>query len=450
MDRLEIKLLLFRLTFLPQFKHLAQIARKLVRFGQPLFSKINLKKFMHAEDLLKKVYSAITPARMMRAALVLTLMLFFTFGYIWLAAEVPPLGAYEKARLAMSGARHAEAEIYAPELLQRAELHWERAGELWQQESRKWRHQRRFRTATIATIRAARLADSAATVASARKDSLQLLAATGISLVREKIAALQEQFGKMPLRANVRERFIMGELAVIESELAYQRNDFVYAIARYRQAAAKVGSAGDEAAQMLHAYLANLPKWQKWVAETIAWSKQQKEPVIIVDKIAARSHIYKDGELLAEFPVELGARWVGHKKLRGDKATPEGRYQVIKLKERERTKYYKALEINYPNEEDVQHFRKAVARGELPRNAHPGGLIEIHGDGGKGINWTEGCVALRNDHMDEIYKLAKIGTPVTIVGSLHGLPALEQILSRARKPSHGNGVLNLNGTTHGK
>ncbi len=398
-----------------------------------------LKKIAEALlPALEKISTVITPKRILVAGSVLAAILFFAFVYIRATSEAPPLASFEKARLSLSQARHAEAWIYAPGLLQEAEASWAQAGVQWEQESQKWRHQRRFRKALIATIKTARLADSAATVAFVTKDSLQWLAATGISLVKEKIETLRAQFENLPVQSQLRSRFFQGELAILESELAFRREDYVHAVVCYHQAAERVGSAGDEATKILRTYLANIPKWQKWAAETIAWSKAQQDIAIIVDKIAARSQVYKAGELLVEFPIELGPRWVGHKKLRGDKATPEGRYHVTKRKERERTGYYKALEINYPNDEDKLGFREAVARGELPRTAHIGGLIEIHGEGGKGANWTAGCVALRNDHMDEVYKLAKIGTPVTIVGSLKGLPALEETFQNLRKHTNGH------------
>ncbi len=391
-----------------------------------------------AMPVLKKIAEAATPKRILAAASILTGTLLLTFGYIGLTSEVPPLTSFEKARLAISQARHAEAAIYAPELLQEAEAVWNQAATNWEQESKKWRHERRFRAATIATIKTARLADSAAAVAIVTKDSLQWLAATGISLVKEKIATLRTQFENLPMQSQLRSRFVLGELAIIESELAFHREDYFHSAARYKQAAEYVGSAGDEATKTLRAYLTNIPKWQRWAAETVAWSKEKREVAIIVDKIAARTQVYNAGEMVLEFPSELGPRWVGHKKLRGDNATPEGRYHVTKTKERERTRYYKALEINYPNDEDKTRFREAIARGEISRRAHIGGLIEIHGDGGKGVNWTAGCVALRNDHMDEVYELAKVGTPVTIVGSLKGLPALEEIFLNLRK-HHLNG-----------
>jgi murein L,D-transpeptidase YafK len=100
---------------------------------------------------------------------------------------------------------------------------------------------------------------------------------------------------------------------------------------------------------------------------------------------------------------------------------------VTKKKERGQSIYHKALEIDYPNERDRQRFRQAQVAGELPQNAHIGGLIEIHGEGGKGVNWTSGCVALTNKNMDAVFKLAKIGTPVTIVGALDGGAVLEKM-----------------------
>ena len=54
----------------------------------------------------------------------------------------------------------------------------------------------------------------------------------------------------------------------------------------------------------------------------------------------------------------------------------------------------------------------------LPASAKIGGLIEIHGNGGKGIDWTEGCIALTDKEMDIVFKIVKVGTPVTIIGSM--------------------------------
>jgi murein L,D-transpeptidase YafK len=111
--------------------------------------------------------------------------------------------------------------------------------------------------------------------------------------------------------------------------------------------------------------------------------------------------------------VGLGSRSVSDKLCAGDRATPEGKYRVTKKLAQSR--YYKALLINYPNDEDRREFDLAKSRGQIPRRAGIGGLIEIHGGGKDGQ--TFGCVALDNSQMDEIYALADINTPVTIVGA---------------------------------
>jgi murein L,D-transpeptidase YafK len=117
------------------------------------------------------------------------------------------------------------------------------------------------------------------------------------------------------------------------------------------------------------------------------------------------------------FVAELGTNWTADKSRSGDAATPEGRYKVVQKKGAGHSIYYKALLLDYPNAEDRAAFARAKRRGEIPRDATPGGLIEIHGDGGKGRDWTRGCVAVSNDDMDDVFRRAKVGTPVTIVGS---------------------------------
>ena len=93
-------------------------------------------------------------------------------------------------------------------------------------------------------------------------------------------------------------------------------------------------------------------------------------------------------------------------------------YKITKKFDGGKTKYYKALLLDYPNDEDKEKFRSEIEHGSLPASAKIGGLIEIHGNGGKGIDWTEGCIALTDTEMDVVFKIVKVGTPVTIIGSM--------------------------------
>jgi lipoprotein-anchoring transpeptidase ErfK/SrfK len=338
----------------------------------------------------------------------------------------PPIAAFERARVALSLARRAGANIYAPELLRTVETGWEQATQAWGNENKKWFFRRDFRTAwsLAATVRLQ--AQRAKSVAVATRDSLQFSAAAELTMVKQKIDEFKNEFARVPVAAALRQKFVAGELIMIESEYAFNRQDYWQAAAKAQKAAELVGSAGADATKILHAYLAQVSTWKQWAAETIAWSAQQNAVAIVVDKMAHCSRLYVAGRLKAEYAVDLGPRWLGHKKQKGDGATPEGHYRVIKKKGRGHSRYYKALELDYPNEDDRQNFLVAQKNGELPRSAHIGGLIEIHGDGGRGINWTAGCVALRNQDLDELFALAQVGTRVTIVGALTERPAVSQ------------------------
>ena len=66
----------------------------------------------------------------------------------------------------------------------------------------------------------------------------------------------------------------------------------------------------------------------------------------------------------------------------------------------------------------MERFKDEISKGTLPASSKIGGGIEIHGGGGKGVDWTEGCIALTDSEIDLVYSIAKVGTSVTIVGSI--------------------------------
>ena len=71
-----------------------------------------------------------------------------------------------------------------------------------------------------------------------------------------------------------------------------------------------------------------------------------------------------------------------------------------------------------------QNSKRKLPGARCHGHAKIGSLIEIHGDGGRGIDWTEGCISLTNAEMDVVFKIAKEGTPVTIIGSMVSLDQL--------------------------
>ncbi len=160
-----------------------------------------------------------------------------------------------------------------------------------------------------------------------------------------------------------------------------------------------------------------LRQWRSWVEETVRASRSSGGRAIVVDKLNHRLILYRRGQVEATFTAELGANGMRPKRHAGDRATPEGRYRVTARKHGSATRFYKALLINYPNQEDMSRYRRAREAGDVPRGAGVGSLIEIHGDGGAGRDWTDGCVALTNGDRDRLYDRVSVGTPVTIVGT---------------------------------
>ncbi|MDJ0938645.1 MAG: L,D-transpeptidase family protein [Woeseiaceae bacterium] len=134
---------------------------------------------------------------------------------------------------------------------------------------------------------------------------------------------------------------------------------------------------------------------------------------VLVDKSDEKLYLLSDGEVIAEYSVALGASPDGHKQEQGDERTPEGEYVLdYKLAD---SSYYKAIHISYPNEAD----RAAAAE----RGVDPGGAIMIHGQrNGFGwlsliaqrFDWTDGCIAVTNREMDEIWDLVSVPTPIEI------------------------------------
>jgi len=157
-------------------------------------------------------------------------------------------------------------------------------------------------------------------------------------------------------------------------------------------------------------------RWQSWADTTVAASRGGRV-AIVVHKLDRRVYLYRDGRLTAQFEADLGRNALADKVSAGDGATPEGRYHVTEKRANGATRWYKALMLNYPNEDDLRDFEAMRKRGEVPRGRGPGGLIEIHGHGGKESNWTDGCVAVRNAAMDRLFAAVPVGTPVAIVGT---------------------------------
>lgn len=158
-------------------------------------------------------------------------------------------------------------------------------------------------------------------------------------------------------------------------------------------------------------------------------------PAIFVDKLHYLLEL-RDGTTPAKrYPIALG-RNPRRRKLHQDNAsTPEGVYRILQLQPQ--ATFYRAYDLDYPNESD--HLRYEVARqaGRLPAHVPSiGGEIQIHGRG-IDASWTFGCIALRNTDMDELFSRPEIatGTSVRIVGSELTQADLEAMKAARTQPA---------------
>jgi len=214
----------------------------------------------------------------------------------------------------------------------------------------------------------------------------------------------------------VRKNLSMAEIKLSETETLLRKEEFSSAGGTLTVAETCVREAERNVADILSRYLdkRELEKWRTWADETAAESRAKGTVAILVNKLERKLTVYHKGGVIARFDIGLGRFGLSDKLFSGDEATPEGKYRVTR--KYPNSAFYKALLINYPNEEDRRTFALAKKNGRIPARAGIGGYIEIHG-GGKD-NLTAGCVGLENKDMDEVYKWAEVGTAVTIVGAV--------------------------------
>jgi len=140
---------------------------------------------------------------------------------------------------------------------------------------------------------------------------------------------------------------------------------------------------------------------------------QAKVDLVKVDKSERKMYLLEQGKIVKEYRISLGGSPEGHKQQEGDQRTPEGAYTLDYKKED--SSFYRSMHISYPNAAD-----KAQAK---ERGVSPGGFIMVHGQRNylgwlsaiaQNFDWTNGCIAITNDEMDEFMRLVSVGTKIHI------------------------------------
>jgi murein L,D-transpeptidase YafK len=134
---------------------------------------------------------------------------------------------------------------------------------------------------------------------------------------------------------------------------------------------------------------------------------------VIVDKSDRKLHLLKDGESFRIFTIAFGMRPIGDKQQEGDFRTPEGLYLLDTRNPN--SEYFLSIHVSYPNGQDVREARS--------QGLDPGGAIMIHGQPNSPTrseayyrtqNWTNGCIAVSNSDMIDIWLMTDSDTPIEI------------------------------------
>lgn len=242
---------------------------------------------------------------------------------------------------------------------------------------------------------------------------------TIIVRLRTISAAINESY-------EIRQRVTKAELLVAEAQREIKKQRFKEADQAIFSARQQALSAKQIVLSLFERYINEgyLSLWQKMAQETIDESKKINSLAIIVDKLERKLFVYSGGEKKSVYDVGLGRFSLADKLHAGDEATPEGKYKIIRKVLN--SKYYKALLLDYPNEDDKQRFAEMKKKGLIPPKVGIGGLIEIHGGGQDGL--TYGCIAMEDEAIDELFRLVEVGTPVTIVGTLNRESAILKLV----------------------
>lgn len=134
---------------------------------------------------------------------------------------------------------------------------------------------------------------------------------------------------------------------------------------------------------------------------------------VLVRKSERRLYLLRQGQVLRSYRIALGLRPNGPKREEGDFRTPEGEYRLIRRNPR--SEFFLSMEISYPNAADVARAQR--------QGVKPGGAIMVHGwpntlrkspEYYRTADWTDGCIAVANADMVEIWLMTPLDTPIEI------------------------------------
>jgi hypothetical protein len=346
----------------------------------------------------------------------LILLAFGGFALFKYLANRPPETEVQRAVSALAEAKKAGANVYAGKKLKEAESYFNLAMKAWKGQNDIFFLSRNYGRVKEFANQSLLLSKEALNDASVEKNTVTSKVVTQLEELGKKITYFETVYKDLPMGKITFEWSSKARIKYNEASSNFANGSIYEAGNLANEAERLINLANNTAKDLLGDFFSNYPEWQKnaRVAHDLS---SRGQTVIFINKMESNCSVLRSGKTIATFEAEFGPNWMGEKIRMGDKATPEGIYRITQKKNGNKTRYYKSLLLNYPNNEDKVRFARLVSRGAIPRSAKIGNLIEIHGNGGKGVHWTSGCIALRDSDMDRIFALCSVGTPVIIIGS---------------------------------
>ncbi len=156
-----------------------------------------------------------------------------------------------------------------------------------------------------------------------------------------------------------------------------------------------------------------------FVVNTSFYGNSKGGYYVVIDKSDYELNVYDAEGWLSTYPIVFGNDDQGDKMVQGDRKTPEGTFTIIHKKVH--AKWNRYMGLDYPNAESISRFNYRKAKGLIPMNAKIGGDIGIHGTWphedyaiDQYQNWTLGCISLKNEHVQQLYRMLGVGTKVVI------------------------------------
>lgn len=336
------------------------------------------------------------------------------------ACGQPPQTQLEAARRAMARAADAEGALRAPDVCAAAQSALARAEAEVRLQTKRSSWSQDYTESALLASRAVQAAHVCVSHARAARDLRHDRAERALSELEAGIARATALARHVPDGEGIKNDILKAVLALGEGRTSFGRGQFERAEEAATRGSEQIRASVEEIGRFIDGFRGSprTATWRRWVEETVRLSEHEDRTVILVDKLRRQLLVVRGREDLASYTVDLGAGGIDSKTRAGDESTPEGRYKVTEVRGPGQTRYHRALMLNYPNDDDRARFQAAKRAGRVPRDGRIGSNIEIHGEGGRSQDWTQGCVALSNDDMDDLASRVVVGTPVTIVGTI--------------------------------